>query len=181
MKVSMGGMLTEVRQKATKAGNLMGFATLEDLTGTIEMLVFPKVLERVSPDLVPDTPVIASGRLSIREEEDPKLLLDTVEPLLTDAEVEAMAKKGITSRAPSATGQETVLPGSTLYLRLPSDSAIAMVQPLLRQSPGSVGVVLYIEATGSKLRAPRELCVTVTQSLMNALVNLLGAKNVVLK
>ncbi|MBR2942966.1 MAG: DNA polymerase III subunit alpha, partial [Clostridia bacterium] len=33
MRVSMGGMLTEVRQKATKAGNLMGFATLEDLTG----------------------------------------------------------------------------------------------------------------------------------------------------
>ena len=41
-RVRMGGMLTEVRQKATKAGNLMGFATLEDLTGTIEALVFPR-------------------------------------------------------------------------------------------------------------------------------------------
>ena len=49
----MGGMLTEVRQKATKAGNLMGFATLEDLTGTIEALVFPRVLERVSTELMP--------------------------------------------------------------------------------------------------------------------------------
>ena len=58
MRVQMGGMLTEVRQKATKAGNLMGFATLEDLTGTIEALVFPKVLERVSTELVPDTAVI---------------------------------------------------------------------------------------------------------------------------
>ncbi len=84
----MGGMLTELRQKATKAGNLMGFATLEDLTGTIEALVFPKVLERVSTELMPDTAVVLGGRLSIREEEDPKLLLDTVEPLYTDAELE---------------------------------------------------------------------------------------------
>ena len=42
MRVRMGGMLTEVRQKATKAGNLMGFATLEDLTGTIEALGLSK-------------------------------------------------------------------------------------------------------------------------------------------
>ena len=182
IKVSMGGMLTEVRQKATKAGNLMGFATLEDLTGTIELLVFPKVLERVSPDLMPDTAVIATGRLSIREDEDPKLLLDTIEPLPTDAEAEAMAKRGITSHIPApAAKQEAVLPGSTLYLRLPSDRAIQMVQPVLRQSPGNAGVVLYIESTGNKLRAPKELCVTPTQSLIDALVNMLGAKNVVLK
>ncbi len=85
-RVRMGGMLTEVRQKATKAGNLMGFATLEDLTGTIEALVFPKVLERVATQLTPDTAVVLTGRLSIREDEDPKLLLDTVEPLRPDAE-----------------------------------------------------------------------------------------------
>ena len=181
IKVSMGGMLTEVRQKSTKAGNMMGFATLEDLTGAIEILVFPKVLERVSPDLMPDTAVIATGRLSIREDEDPKLLLDTIEPLPTDAEVEDMARRGITAQAPAAAKPETILPGNTLYLRLPSDSAIQMVQPLLRQSPGSAGVVLYIESTGNKLRAPKELCVSPTRSLIDALVNMLGAKNVVLK
>ena len=96
MRVQMGGMLTEVRQKATKAGNLMGFITLEDLTGTIEALVFPKVLERVSTQLEADTAVILSGRLSIREDEDPKLLLDTVEPLPTDAEI----KQGVPLPAP---------------------------------------------------------------------------------
>lgn len=50
----------------------MGFATLEDLTGTIEALVFPRVLERVSTELMPDTAVVLSGRLSIREEEEPR-------------------------------------------------------------------------------------------------------------
>lgn len=175
-RVRMGGMLTEFRQKATKAGNLMGFVTLEDLTGTIEALVFPKVLERVSTELTPDTAVILGGRLSIREEEEPKLLLDTVEPLYTDAELEQMEAQG--TILPTA---KQVLPGNTLYLRIPSDSAISMITPVLQRSPGAVTVVLYIESTGAKLRAPQSLFVSPTQELIHNLSDMLGAKNVVLK
>ncbi|MDO5300425.1 MAG: DNA polymerase III subunit alpha [Clostridia bacterium] len=203
MRVQMGGMLTEVRQKTTKAGNLMGFATLEDLTGTIEALVFPKVLERVSTELIADTAVIFSGRLSIREDDDPKLLLDTVEILPTNAEYEEMKRSGTLSSsalagAPHGSGSSRpgnspgkaaaspaappqVLPGNTLYLRLPSDSAIGMIRPLLSRSPGEAGVVLYIESTGAKLRAPKELCVTPTRQLIDALTDMLGSRNVVLK
>ena len=175
-RVRMGGMLTEFRQKATKAGNLMGFVTLEDLTGTIEALVFPKVLERVSTELTPDTAVILGGRLSIREEEEPKLLLDTVEPLYTDAELEQMEAQGTILPA-----SKQVLPGNTLYLRIPSDSAISMITPVLQRSPGAVTVVLYIESTGAKLRAPQSLFVSPTQELIHNLSDMLGTKNVVLK
>ena len=177
MRVQMGGMLTEVRQKATKSGNLMGFVTLEDLTGTIEALVFPKVLERVSTELMPDTAVVLAGRLSIREDEDPKLLLDSVEPLPTDAEAAQLKASGALSDAPPA----QPLPGSKLYLRLPDESAIAVIRPILQRSPGSVPVTLYILSTGAKLRAPQDLFVTPTQQLMDALCDALGAKNVVLK
>lgn len=175
-RVRMGGMLTEFRQKATKAGNLMGFVTLEDLTGTIEALVFPKVLERVSTELTPDTAVILGGRLSIREEEEPKLLLDTVEPLYTDAELKQMEAQGTILPA-----SKQVLPGNTLYLRIPSDSAISMITPVLQRSPGTVTVVLYIESTGAKLRAPQSLFVSPTQELIHNLSDMLGTKNVVLK
>ena len=184
MRVSMGGMLTEVRQKATRSGSLMGFATLEDLTGAIEMLIFPKVLERVATELMPDTAVIVTGRLSIREDEDPKLLLDEIEPMPTNAEARDQAKKaGVAPAAISrpAPAPDEVLPGGTLYLRLPSDSAIPMVTPLLERSGGAVGVVLYIEATGKKLRAPASMNVTPTKKLIGALRDMLGAKNVVLK
>ena len=184
MRVSMGGMLTEVRQKATRSGSLMGFATLEDLTGAIEMLIFPKVLERVATELMPDTAVIVTGRLSIREDEDPKLLLDEIEPMPTNAEARDQAKKaGVAPAAIShpAPAPDEVLPGGTLYLRLPSDSAIPMVTPLLERSSGAVGVVLYIEATGKKLRAPASMNVTPTKKLIGALRDMLGAKNVVLK
>ena len=191
-RVQMGGMLTEVRQKATKAGNLMGFATLEDLTGTIEALIFPKVLERVTTQLVPDTAVVLAGRLSIREDEDPKLLLDAVEPLLTNAELKAAMENGTlspgaVSRAPADAptprrpADEPALPGKTLYLRLPGDSAIQLVRPVLARHSGKIAVVLYIENTGAKLRAPGELFVRPTQSLLDELCDMLGARNVVLK
>ena len=155
----MGGMLTEFRQKATKAGNLMGFVMLEDLTGTIEALVFPKVLERVSTELTPDTAVILGGRLSIREEEEPKLLLDTVEPLYTDAELEQMERP----RHDFARIQA----GSSRQVRStcasPSDSAIGMIQPVLQRFSGPKPVILYIESTGAKLRAPQNLFISPTQ------------------
>ena len=182
MRVQMGGMLTEFRQKATRSGNLMGFVTLEDMTGTIEALVFPKILERVSTELTPDTAVVLTGRLSIREDEDPKLLLDTIEPLMTNSEIEQAIKDGtLSKKAAAPVKKDDVLPGSTLYLRLPSDSAIQVVRPVLSRYKGEISVVLYIESTGVKLRAPKELYVKPTKAMMDELIDMLGHKNVVLK
>ena len=79
--VDMGGILTEVKGKATKKGAYMGFITLEDLTGQIECLVFPKVYERYQGMMAVDDLVVLHGRLSIREEEAPKLLVEKLIPL----------------------------------------------------------------------------------------------------
>ena len=122
------------------------------------------------------TAVVLGGRLSVREEEDPKLLLDTVEPLYTDAELSQMSDNGALSPA-----IKQLLPGNTLYLRLPSDSAIGMIQPVLQRFSGPKPVILYIESTGVKLRAPQNLFISPTQELIDTLSDMLGAKNVVLK
>ncbi len=81
MFVEMGGILTEVKGKATKKGAYMGFINLEDLTGQIECLVFPKVYEKYQGMMSVDDLVVLTGKLSIREEEAPKLLVDTLIPL----------------------------------------------------------------------------------------------------
>lgn len=81
MYVEMAGILTEVKGKATKKGAYMGFITLEDLTGQIECLVFPKVYEKYQGTMAADDLVVLCGKLSIREDEDPKLLLDKLVPL----------------------------------------------------------------------------------------------------
>ena len=82
---------------------------------------------------------------------------------------------------PQTAQSAAILPGSTLYLRLPTDSAIPMVSPVLKRHGGDTAVVLYIEMTKTTLRAPRELCITATQALIDELSDMLGAKNVVLK
>jgi len=77
----VSGILTALRPKATKKGAMMGFITLEDLTGQIECLLFPRIFERYNKLLELDMPVLLTGHLSVREEEDTKLLVDVVEPL----------------------------------------------------------------------------------------------------
>ena len=85
-QVIMAGILTACKGKITKKGAMMGFLTLEDLTGQIEGLVFPKIYERYVPLLLADNLVVLTGKLSYREEEEPKLLVDSVE-LLTEERV----------------------------------------------------------------------------------------------
>ncbi|MEG1775672.1 MAG: DNA polymerase III subunit alpha, partial [Clostridia bacterium] len=80
-RVSMAGILTLCKGKITKKGAMMGFVTLEDLTGQLEGLVFPKVYEKYLTMLAVDNLVILEGKLSFREEEEPKLLVDSVREL----------------------------------------------------------------------------------------------------
>lgn len=91
-QVSMAGILTLCKGKITKKGAMMGILSLEDLTGQIEGLVFPKVYERYVPLLNVDSLVILDGKLSFREEEEPKLLVDAVRPLDGSTAAQRMAE-----------------------------------------------------------------------------------------
>ena len=66
--VTMGGIVAERKVKATKSGTMMAFVQLEDMYGLTEVLVFPKVYDRVGHLLTQDAPVLLTGRLSVREE-----------------------------------------------------------------------------------------------------------------
>ncbi len=79
--VTMAGILVACKGKITKKGSMMGFLTLEDLTGQLEGLVFPKIYEKYVQLLMVDNLVVLTGKLSFREDEEPKLLVDTVEML----------------------------------------------------------------------------------------------------
>ncbi len=80
-KVVVGGIITEVKTKTTKNNNLMAFITLEDLHGSMEIIVFPSDFERNARHLATDNTVIISGRMSIREEEAPKIIFESLKPL----------------------------------------------------------------------------------------------------
>jgi DNA polymerase-3 subunit alpha len=81
-RVVIGGLIAEVNKKVTRKNDMMAFIRLEDMYGDIEVIVFPKVFHDYKYLLEPDSVVIISGRVSIREEEQPKLLCERIEPLV---------------------------------------------------------------------------------------------------
>ena len=89
--VVMAGILALAKGRITKKGSMMGIITLEDLTGQIEGLVFPKIYDRFVNLLTADNMVVLTGKLSFREEEDAKLLVDTVQLLTPQTATQAQA------------------------------------------------------------------------------------------
>lgn len=129
---------------------MMGFAVLEDLTGQIECLLFPQVYDRHAPLLAVDKPVLVRGKLSVREEEETKLLVDGIEPM------EAPPRGG-TAREPSrpddmAAAKEAPV---RLYLRLKRDQ-LPGCEEVLRKMKGEVPVFLNLPDESVTFLAPRE-------------------------
>ena len=190
--VDMGGILTEVKGKATKKGAYMGFITLEDLTGQIECLVFPKVYERYQGMMAVDDLVVLHGRLSIREEEAPKLLVEKLIPLEAwhpeeSAPAAPMGQstarpvpppKHHTSEAPKLTdAQAAAKAPRKLYLRLNRPQMDA-ASSALSLYPGSVPVYLHLPAEKMTLLAPKTGWCDASDGCLNRLNALLGAENV---
>lgn len=190
--VDMGGILTEVKGKATKKGAYMGFITLEDLTGQIECLVFPKVYERYQGMMAVDDLVVLHGRLSIREEEAPKLLVEKLIPLEAwhpEESAPAAPMRQSTARpvpppkrhtpeAPKLTdAQAAAKAPRKLYLRLNRPQMDA-ASSTLSLYPGSVPVYLHLPAEKMTLLAPKTGWCDASDGCLNRLNALLGAENV---
>ncbi len=74
--VTLAGILTERRTRTTRNNALMANLMMEDMAGSIQMLAFPNVLERCNEILQADAIVLVRGRVSVREEEDPTIILE---------------------------------------------------------------------------------------------------------
>ena len=161
--VTIAGIVTKKTVKTTKNGDSMAFVTVEDRTGEIEVVVFARQYLGSAGVLVTENPVIVHGTVSVRDEEKPKILMNSCERLLTDAEFAADKPK-------------------TLYLRVASTDTPAAVQALaaLRRAPGDRPVVLYDLAKARYVRLA-DCRVQISDSLCGALAALLGKDNVVVR
>ena len=75
-RVTVGGILTEVTRKITRNNDMMAFASLEDTTGIMELIIFPRTYDSLKNILKEDQIVAASGRLQVREDENTKLIAE---------------------------------------------------------------------------------------------------------
>jgi DNA polymerase-3 subunit alpha len=166
-KITVAGLLTAVRAKTTRNGSLMAYATLEDTTAAIELLVFANALTRCGAYLKADRAVTAAGRLSVREDREPQLVVDDVRPL---ADYDPVTRPPLT---------ETPPPERKLYIKLSLSGhpKAGRLRPLLNMFPGQARAVILDTDTGKRLG-----CVCgLDERLSRELADWFGAENVVVR
>lgn len=161
------------RMMTTKSNSVMAFTSVEDLTGTLEVIVFPKILENVRNSIQENAVVVIDGRLSVREDEPSKVVADNIVPI--EQYDPAQLQKG--QQAPVKEAQKR------LYIRLPSRECpqYAKVINLLSIFDGDMPVILYLEDTKQKLAVPRRLYTSGHSLFFEELERLVGAGNVATK
>ena len=112
-KISLAGVVTASKTKMTKKNTLMAYVTLEDGTGTMELLCFARVLEQCGSYLQEGQVIYVTGTLSVRDDKAPQLMCDFARPLNKNFALPPAAS----ARAETQPQQRT---RQTLYLRLPS-------------------------------------------------------------
>ncbi len=98
--VTVCGILTKKQLKMTKNGAQMAFLTLEDRFGEMEVIVFPQVYEKVSGFLTVDIALAVVGQISVRDDEEPKLLCRSVLPLIDNAHFDGQAQVPLVAEQP---------------------------------------------------------------------------------
>lgn len=155
-KVCIGGMITDKVIKYTKNNKAMAFITLEDLVGTVEIIIFPKDYERYAKYLENDAKVFVEGRVTAEEDRNGKLIC---EKIISFDEVKR-----------------------ELWLQFPSKSDFEEKEGALygkmMDADGSEHVVIYLAAEKQMKRLPENRNVAITKELLEDLGNFLGKDNV---
>lgn len=153
---TIGGLISEKKIKYTKNERVMAFLQVEDLVGTVEVIVFPKQYEQHGSQIAEDSKVFIRGRVTVEEEKDGKLICEQITPF------ENVSRK--------------------LWIKFPTKEAYENRKEELfdaiRQSEGKDSVVIYVENPKAMNPLPRNWNVDAGEELVARLSELYGAENV---
>lgn len=155
-RVTIGGMITARTVKLTKNGQQMAFVTLEDMVGSVEVIVFPRDYENKKQLLNEDAKVFISGRTSIGDDPAGRLICEQVIPfdeVPKDLWLKFADKTEYDARWPEVT-------------------------EILRGSDGHDTVIIYLEKERAKKVLPANWHVAASTEVMEKLVKIIGEKNV---
>jgi len=154
--VIIGGMIADKKIKYTKNDKVMAFLTIEDLLGTVEVIVFPKDYEKNSAKLVEDNKVFISGRVSVEEDRDGKLVCEKITAF------DEIPRK--------------------LWVKFPTkeiyDTRCGELFEVINDSEGKDQVVIYIEENKMIKNLPANRNVNANRDLISRLSLLFGEDNI---
>lgn len=152
-KVTIGGIIVSKKNKITKNNNMMAFVTLEDLYGTVELIVFPRTYDKYLRYIEEDSMIIVDGRISMHEEEDIKIISESIKPLIS-------------------------MNTEKLIIKIPKTETLGLLQDIkavLEKHNGNVPVYVYIEKNNKTIRAERNYWVDINSiSLIDDLKAMVG-------
>ncbi|MGE5328745.1 MAG: DNA polymerase III subunit alpha [Deltaproteobacteria bacterium] len=150
--ITIGGIITDKKTKITRNNNLMAFIRVEDVFGGIEVLVFPTVLEKYAKFIENENIITIRGRLSLKEEEEPKIICEEINPLVKTKSKKLYLKacKGLNSKS------------------------LDTVYALLKYFNGLTPVYIFFEEEGVTKAAGKEMWISPNQELIKELQNILG-------
>lgn len=160
--VKVMGIVNGITRKQTKSGETMAFVTLEDVSGSIEVIVFPKLFARYANTFNNGVAVFVGGRLSVREEEKPKLILDFAET------------------AESVKDKQTRRVG--LFVRVDNNQSKMYFEcaKYIDENSKAGDIPLYFYFADSKKYFPSKK-ISVDNNLIDGLKNIAGGQNVILQ
>jgi DNA polymerase-3 subunit alpha len=162
-QITVAGIVAHVRTRPTRNNSIMSYLTLEDGTGSIEILAFQRGIDTGGGYMRENLPVIVTGKLSVRDEKAPQLILNTIYPI-----------EGFAPPSSSAAGKS--FKAKKLYVRFESagDPMYERLRQILIMFPGQEQLVICFDDTKKRLGAK---CV-VHDALIKELTEMLGEKNV---
>lgn len=192
-RVTIAGSITKRVNKATKSGEQMAFVTIEDHSSSIEMLCFPKIVSKFGHLLTYDSVIAVRGTLSVREDEDVKLLADNIVPLMPDNEAEKLDSiKTIressyerSNKNQPQTARQTEKPAASIirkvYLRIAGEDSAEYrrARAICEIFDGVIPAIFYFSDKKEYLTTP--IHINPTRFVLDELKEMLGEDNVVIK
>lgn len=179
----VAGLVTDIKTITTKSNQLMAFITVEDLLGQMEVIVFPNALEKYGAFLKPELPIWIEGKISVREDEVPKIIMDMAKPIVKgEKPIESIRNSALSGGTTKNTGniqeinKEYQAVMECLKVRIPADTGKKVVHAvcsILKYFDGTIPVYIYHAGTIKK-----GFRVSLNKTLISELKNMLGAENV---
>ena len=170
--VSIAGIVQSVKMKTTRNNSMMAYVTVEDDTAAIELLAFSNVLNQYGGYLRDNTAVVITGRLSLRDDKEPQIIVNRARPITDYSEQPESPPQPVQqNRVPVQQG--------TLWLQLQSveDPSLQKVKAIVNMFPGSSAVKIFFKDTRKIMAGSAAL----DERMLRELKNLLGEGNIVVK
>lgn len=184
MKARMAGIITSKKNLITKNNKMMAFVDMEDLYGTVEVVVFPNVFERCANLIGEDTIIGVSGTINFKEGEMPKLLADNIVDLKDEDSIGLLNQKS-NKKNWNRTGVKKVneeQPDGIVKIRIPESdkdkvpATLEKLKAVMLRHPGKCQSIVYLPEGGS-FRTSRELWVEPDDKFKEMIVSIVGINN----